>query len=336
MRSIPPTYQTLFADLQQRLQWAEIEPGSVYVQKPSGKVYVKRRIGAAYVSEYLGPPKDPNTEAKVAAIKAANEQRRERRQLVQTLKAAGLPGPTLAMGHILEAIAAAGLFNPPAGLVVVGTTAFATYAPLIGEIPAAQALITQDIDLALIELAVAGNRPGSLHAALARAGVEMRPEGAYTPPARLTGGGLTVEFLTPLRRGGEPVAQAPGLGVSAQTLPFLDFLIADPIPIAVLHGPGVLVRVPQPARYAVHKMLIANRRPAGDPKVRKDLDQARQIIEAMTASGQVGAMDDARAIAEARGAKWRRALEASERAMQRQTDDAAPAALMAIPAPRTR
>lgn len=319
MRKIPPAYQTLFSDLQQRLQWAETEPGSVYVQQPSGKVYVKRRIGAAYKSEYLGSPSDPETAIKAEAVRAANTERRDRRQLVQTLKSAGLPGPTLAMGQILEAIAAGGLFNPSNGLVIVGTTAFATYAPLIGAVPAAQSLTTQDIDLALVEIAVAEDRAGSsIHAALANAGINMKPQGTYSPPARLTGNGLTVEFLTPLRRGGETIIPAKSLGVSAQALPFMDFLIANPIPVAVLHGAGVLVRVPQPARYAIHKMLIANRRPAGDMKSHKDLQQARQIMEAMIASGQGEALDDARAIAEAKGEKWRKALRAAERALEAQ------------------
>ena len=55
----------------------------------------------------------------------------------------------------------------------------------------------------------------------------------------------------------------PRLNTDAQPLRFLDFLIRDPEPTVILHGPGIYVHVPAPARYAVHKLIVSHRRPDG-------------------------------------------------------------------------
>jgi hypothetical protein len=51
------------------------------------------------------------------------------------------------------------------------------------------------------------------------------------------------------------------------------------VPAVVLYGAGILVNVPDPARFALHKMLVSQLRPASQPeKKRKDLAQASSII----------------------------------------------------------
>jgi hypothetical protein len=95
----------------------------------------------------------------------------------------------------------------------------------------------------------------------------------------------------------------------------VEFLIADPVPVAGLHGAGVLVRVPQSANYAAHKLIVASRRPANDPKIQKDLSQAAQIIDAMIKAGMSTAIEDAFADARANGPAWRSAMDKSQRAL---------------------
>ncbi|WP_430450532.1 GSU2403 family nucleotidyltransferase fold protein [Rhodophyticola sp.] len=51
--------------------------------------------------------------------------------------------------------------------------------------------------------------------------------------------------------GDETVRDLPALGVGAQALNYLNFLIAEPIPAAALYRSGVLVQVPRPERFAV-------------------------------------------------------------------------------------
>jgi hypothetical protein len=60
--------------------------------------------------------------------------------------------------------------------------------------------------------------------------------------------GYRVEILIP-NRGAERDQSQP--------LRFLDFLIYDALPAALLHGGGILVNVPRPERYALHKLIVA-------------------------------------------------------------------------------
>ena len=95
-------------------------------------------------------------------------------------------------------------------------------------------------------------------------------------------GGLRVDFLTPNegRETGKPQA-LPALQTDAQPLRFLDFLIHDPEPAVILHGAGIHVQVPAPARYAIHKLIVSQRRPDGAAKRDKDLRQASALLEVL-------------------------------------------------------
>lgn len=96
------------------------------------------------------------------------------------------------------------------------------------------------------------------------------------------GSGQLVEFLTPAF-GEQTIRDLPALGVSAQALNYLNFLIAEPIHAAAIYRSGVLVQVPRPEKYAIHKLIIADRRRdgAGSLKALKDREQAALLIEAM-------------------------------------------------------
>jgi hypothetical protein len=115
-----------------------------------------------------------------------------------------------------------------------------------------------------------------------------------------TRSGYKAEFLTP-NRGPDALAGGPAqmpalVGAAAQTLRFLDFLIHEPVRAIVLHGAGVCVNVPAPARFAVHKLIIASRRPASDDRTakgRKVRLQAATLMETMFAQRQSEAVADA-------------------------------------------
>ena len=122
--------------------------------------------------------------------------------------------------------------------------------------------------------------------------------------------GLAVELLTPNQGPDrdEPVA-LPALGVHAQPLRFLDHLIHEPDQAAVLYRSGVLVNVPQPARYAVHKLIVATRRAGGArAKARKDMEQAAALIRVL-AEDRPDELEDAYLDAYRRGPSWRAHIE---------------------------
>jgi hypothetical protein len=100
--------------------------------------------------------------------------------------------------------------------------------------------------------------------------------------------GYRVEFLTSNRGSDDYVdqpAKMPALGgASAEPLRFLDFLIREPVRTILLHRSGVPVVVPDPARYAVHKLIVASRRHTdgqGPAKREKDIRQAALLFEAL-------------------------------------------------------
>ena len=104
--------------------------------------------------------------------------------------------------------------------------------------------------------------------------------------------------------------------MEAQALHFLNYLIAEPIPAAVLYRSGVLVQVPRPERFAVHKLIVSQRRLGGPDalKARKDLLQAEFLIRALV-KDRPDDLAEAFKDARSHGPKWRhhidRALERS-------------------------
>jgi hypothetical protein len=115
-----------------------------------------------------------------------------------------------------------------------------------------------------------------------------------------------VEFLTPSFRAAEDVRELPALGVAAQSLHFLNFLIATPIKAAILYRSGVLVQIPRPEAYAIHKLIVADRRGAGPDrlKARKDRAQAALLVRAL-AEDRPDDLRAAHADALSRGPQWR-------------------------------
>ncbi|MGX1500213.1 hypothetical protein ACSSV1_005278 [Labrenzia sp. MBR-25] len=93
-----------------------------------------------------------------------------------------------------------------------------------------------------------------------------------------------VEFLTPSFEGDEGIRDLPALGVNAQSLHFLDYLIAGPTRVSFLYRSGVLVQVPRPERFAIHKLIVADRRQGGPDalKAHKDRAQAAFLIDALS------------------------------------------------------
>jgi hypothetical protein len=124
----------------------------------------------------------------------------------------------------------------------------------------------------------------------------------------MAGGGTTVEFLVPRMREGQDIVRLDTLGVYAQGLPFLNFLIAGPIAAVALYRSGILVQIPRPERYAIHKLIVAQRRSvSARAKAIKDLAQAHALISIL-AEDRPGELEEAYQTALESGPKWRDAI----------------------------
>jgi len=225
--------------------------------------------------------------AQISHHKETRDDERERRALVSTLiRSFRLPRPKPEIGDVIEALAKAGAFRLRA--VLVGTTAYQTYPAMLGVTLPNPSLQTDDIDIAQFEdVSVAvTDRTRSAIDVLQEADDTFRPVPALHK-GRVTSyvakNGLRVEFLTPNVGPETDLPKSlPALQTDAQPLRFLDFLIYEPDQAVILQGPGILVLVPSPQRYAVHKLIISRRRQTGGIKRDKDILQAEALLSTLS------------------------------------------------------
>jgi hypothetical protein len=100
---------------------------------------------------------------------------------------------------------------------------------------------------------------------------------------KVRGNPLRVDILTPSKTSmtQKPIAISR-FRTAAQPLKFLDFLIEKPVQGAIVNGDGVLVNIPSPARFALHKLLVAKERDVSmHHKTEKDIIQAIQVFEVL-------------------------------------------------------
>ncbi|WP_425419755.1 nucleotidyltransferase family protein [Oricola indica] len=298
--------------------------GTIEERKRNGRTYLyeKFRIGTEMVSRYLGEDK-PDLRARLEraeALKAEADERRKRMtRLARTLRAEGFITTDRDTGSLLLAFSRAGVFR--LGGTLVGTTAYSLYQGDLGvRMDYEELAQTGDIDFASFErLSVAledkvEENPNEILKSLKFdpvPGVNDRQVWKW----RQSRSEAMVEFLTPAF-GDESVKPLPALGVSAQALNYLNFLIADPIHAVALYRSGVLVQIPRPERFAIHKLIVADRRQGGPDqlKARKDRAQAEFLV-AVLAEDRPEELTEAYEDALSRGPRWRERIEASLKRM---------------------
>jgi hypothetical protein len=207
-------------------------------------------------------------------------------------------------GHfkIVDALARAGLFR--AGAVLVGSHAFVSIGAALGVSFDAASAASADVDLcrdALVSVAcdesLSLDLPGTLKAI--DPSFFLVPELALKAPStsmRSRKQGVAVDFLTTARsiKDSRPRTIAP-FSLAAQPLRYMDSLIRDDVQRGLFIGAStVLVNIPHPGRFALHKLAVAQRRIGGAHaiKAKKDLRQPAALIELLAAE-QPGALEHA-------------------------------------------
>lgn len=319
------TARTLYAELRElALAIGATEnigalPGSIVRKILRDKVYLYhqyRDLSGVTRQTYLGPD-DAATGALIARLDAHRETRAADLQRLDELRAAFLATGGTAMLHgpfrVLRAFADAGVMRPGAGhALLVGTHAFLAIGNLLGVRWAGQ-MMTQDIDVAAgCDIDIAVPRPGTAAPdvldALGMGFIPVPSLDARAPSTsfRVRGQELRVDLLTPLvgKDTGQPVF-VPALNAPAQALRFLDYLLDTPIPAPVFSSTGlVLVNVPRPARFALHKLIVSESRgEAFATKAEKDRQQATQVLEVLMEESP-DALAAARAALMMRGKGW--------------------------------
>lgn len=338
------TARTLYAELREQALIVAASsplgerPGSVVRKLNKGRSYVyfqTRDLDGRLRQHYLGAADAPATDALVARLLGGNAELADEAARLNQVRAAFVAaGGTMlpaATFRVLQAFTQAGVLSPGAGhAVLVGTNAFQCLGNLLG-VRWQSGLQTQDIDVAAegggaVEVAVP--RPDApapeLLERLAMGFLPVPPLDPRSPSTSyfIRGNELRVDLLTPLIGRARGPRYVPALGAHASPVRHLDFLLVEPI-VALAIGPRDLavIQVPDPARFALHKLMVSVLRPAVfSTKADKDRQQAMQMLSALVEN----APDDISTVwndLRARGSGWTKKVERAL-AVCRRTDAA--------------
>ncbi len=337
IQELPIAVQTLYADLVQRAWSGNLSNltaggGSAYHREVKGRRYwywqpATPAGGKRPSALYLGPDND-QTRERLSAMKEDTESLRQRRDMVRALRAARLPVPDTVSGNIMAAMAEAGVFRLRA--VVIGSVAFQTYAGLLGHHLNATLSRTEDLDIGQfqsIAIAVEDRIERDLEAVLKTVDARFQAipdsmDGRRTMRYALRIGKeewFSVDVLSPMRGPDRSkIGALPALRSDAQFLRYLDFLLYQEVNAVSLHGAGIPINVPDPTRYALHKLIIARLRRQDNSqsaaKSRKDLEQAEALIGILARCRPDDLVDLWQELC-ARGPAWRKNATASLRMM---------------------
>ena len=290
--------QTAYAELLERLLSFEYSrnianlKGSFAEKMVKGRpyVYYQYRDASSDVKQiYLGP-KTPELEQMIAnaadlrAQDAGNQE--ELSKLARAFVAAGGIPLLSSHGKIIRELADSGVFR--VGGILIGTQAFTAIGNLLGVQFEHGAQKTMDIDIAKGNIHIAFPEvQADLPAALRRLEMGFLPVPPFDHNAPSTSysikrGEIRVDIVTAQTNEKTAPVKINSMNAYAQPLRFLDYILENPAKCAIPTEPPILANVPDPARFAFHKLLVSQERHVTQQtKVVKDVQQAEQILDAL-------------------------------------------------------
>jgi len=177
-----------------------------------------------------------------------------------------------------------GLFA--AGGVLVGSFAFSCYGNMLGVSMSNKLMRTEDMDFSVERTLEIGFHRAILEDLTGVDSTFRRPAdiNPSAPPFDvISSDGFKVEFLTTKESAADKGSvYIDRFSLHALPLDYMDYLLDQAQPAVVASGAGVLVQVPDPARYALHKLAISQLRPAANQtKAIKDVEQAGAILDVL-------------------------------------------------------
>jgi hypothetical protein len=282
-------FQVLFSGLCERALGQEAlllsSPGTLVSLEKRGHAYLYWR---AYHADgkrrdlYLGREDEAATQEKAEQARARMVEARELADTSRALRAQGYAAADNSAAITLAALFNAGFFRQ--GALLVGTHAFGVILNTLG-VRLRTNYSTEDIDLARYDRIKVALKPDEAFVDLLRSSglpfLEV-PELDLAKPAtsfKVRGRKLKVDLLVPGDERYRSVA-IPELGVHATALPYLGYLLEQSTQGVVLGRDHVVpVRIPNAARYAIHKLIVATLRMAtAAAKADKDLMQAATVV----------------------------------------------------------
>lgn len=325
-RDLPAAAQTAYAELYELVQVAEASRSPAFL---TGKVAYKTIKGSRYAywafkeidgrkREYYLGPEGPA----IRAIEAARERGAPALEAVARQAAAAIAQGCVATPpkhfRIGKRLADYQFFR--AGGLLVGTHAFLAIGNQLG-VAWGSGTRTLDLDFAHagpggnVAVALPADLRANAHDALQSLQMGFLPalggsKGLASQYMSDHDTALRIDFLTVPRRAGREV-RAPDLGVALSPLKFMDYLIAAPGQgVLIGRADAAMVNLPDPARYGLHKLIVAHERGPRHAKHGKDIAQALVLIEWHLAHAP-HALRDAWEDLVGRGAGWVKRVRAS-------------------------
>jgi hypothetical protein len=213
--------------------------------------------------------------------------------------------------RVLQRLSEYGFFR--AGGVLVGTHAFLSFANMLG-VRWGDGSRTQDIDFAhagkSLSIALPGDVQVQTHEAIKSlemgflpvSGLASRIGATYLNPRDPE---FKLDFVTTLHRKGTQPYEHPQLGVTLQPLKFMEYSLENVQQSVLFAGDRcVVANVPQPARYALHKLLVFGEREGiFATKSSKDLIQVELLLTYLK-EHRASEVEDAWNDLISRGAGW--------------------------------
>lgn len=243
---------------------------------------------------YIGKSGDADVEARVVTLRDRIEVANATIGRVRLLARAAFATVDRKAFFTIASLHNHGLFR--AGALLIGSHAYGALLNALGvkAVPYA----TEDVDIARREPLAIPGIPGFLEM-LRATGIEFfeipslkrgAQSTSFAEPGR---GRLRVDLLVPSANNEYPTIPVPELKAHAKGLPYLAYLLgaSQEVPVLSAHG-TVMVRVPVPERYALHKLIVSQLRSKTSGKPAKDLRQAATLIDVL-AERFPGAIEDA-------------------------------------------
>lgn len=293
--------------------------GSFGKKRVHGHVYWYfqfRDIGGAVKQIYLGP----ESEKLSTLIKNHKNHPSLGAKSLQPLAAAAtaLGCEPLLPKHfrVIRRLAEYGFFKR--GGILVGTHAFTAMGNMLG-ISSAERMQTQDVDFAHagknISVALPANIKVETAAAIESLEMGLLPittlAGAsgstYLSP---TDPAFRLDFLTSRTAESDAPVHIEGLSIALQPLKFMEFSMIATSQAAVFCNEGaVIVNIPKPDRFAIHKLIVSvERDTSATAKSNKDIRQANVLIQYYL-DNRPDEIAESFQDAWARGPGWRKRIE---------------------------
>lgn len=297
---IPLETQTLYGEALERARLMDMDRSFGHLSGNFGRKqvgeetfwYFRTSEGAQGRREYYVGPDSEEIHSFIHRYQREHLKLQEGRENLDRMAVMLAHGGCMAIdtqsAKVVGALAAGGLFR--LGGVLVGTHAFVALGNMLG-VRWKSGTKTQDLDFAAFRtLAVAvPQEPTDVWKALEALQMGFLPTPGLDPRTPSTsysvrGKELRVDLLTTgSHRGNDAPIFLPRFNAAASPLRFMNYLLDENTEaLAVGRSSATLVRVPQPARFGFHKILVAEERPSSSAvKANKDIAQATEILEHM-------------------------------------------------------